>query len=80
MSLDEIVAKLLRQRQWLDNAILCLSKVQKSRKRRGRPPKWLTDARAHGLLEMGTPPTYKTKQNEGSKQRRVRTNGAAPPD
>ena len=79
MSLDEIVAELLRQRQWLDNAILCLSKVQKSRKRRGRPPKWLTDARAHGLLEMDAP-THKTQPSEGSKQRRARTNGAVQPD
>ena len=79
MSLDEIVAELVRQRQWLDNAILCLSKVQKSRKRRGRPPKWLTDARAQGLLEMAAP-TSKPQQSEGSKQRRVRTNGAVQPD
>ncbi len=79
MSLDEIIAELLRQRQWLDNAILCLSKVQKSRKRRGRPPKWLTEARVHGLLEMESP-ADKTEQSDRSKQRRVRTNGGVQPD
>lgn len=75
MTLDDIVAELLRQRQWLDNAILCLSKVQKSRKRRGRPPKWLTDAREHGLLEM-TNPNHEPAQTSRSKPWRSRTNGA----
>ncbi len=79
MSLDEIIAELLRQRQWLDNAILRLSKVQKSRKRRVRPPKWLTEARAHGLLEMEAPPDKK-EQSDRSKQRRVRTNSGVQPD
>jgi hypothetical protein len=79
MNLDEIISELLRQRQWLDNAILCLSKVQKTRNRRGRPPKWLTQARANGLLEMENP-THNVQPSNETNRRRMRSNGACQVD
>lgn len=79
MTLDQIVSELVRQRQWLDHAILCLSKVQQSRTRRGRPPKWLTEARENGLLEMDNP-ARELSQGNGTKQLRARTNSAAQRD
>ena len=52
MDLDEIIAELKRQRHCLDDAILCLAQTHRPSTFRGRPPKWLKNARAHGLLQM----------------------------
>ncbi len=59
LNMDEIIAELLRQRQCIDEAVLSLIKVKK--KRPGRPPKWLSEAREHVLLEMKVPDEKPTK-------------------
>jgi hypothetical protein len=45
MDVNKILAELREERQHIDEAIVALQPIAGSGKRRGRPPKWMVEAR-----------------------------------
>ena len=65
MDVHKILAELYAERQGLDDAIAAMEGLASTgQRRRGRPPKWLVEARKNKET-VGKPPT-----NAGKQQRR----------
>jgi hypothetical protein len=66
MDLDEIIADLRAEREAIEQAILVLERLKavkgEGKRRRGRPPKWLLDARSD-RPEPGQASTTSTSKN-----------------
>jgi hypothetical protein len=60
MDITKMIAELHEERDHVDEAILVLSRLAVGApKRRGRPPKWLTDQNLVGPKRRGRPPGSK---------------------
>jgi hypothetical protein len=63
MDVEKILEDLRRERAQIEEAILTLERLAEGRvKRRGRPPRWLSEARKRGrppgaATKNGSPPT-----------------------
>jgi hypothetical protein len=56
MDLDRLISELCAERMRLDAAIAALERAAGTRKRRGRPPKWLAGTRAEEGRERRAEP------------------------
>ena len=60
MDMTKMIAELHEERDHVDEAILVLSRLAVGApRRRGRPPKWMTDQNPAGLKRRGRPPGSK---------------------
>jgi hypothetical protein len=60
MDITKMLAELHEERDHIDEAILVLSRLAAGApRRRGRPPKWMTDQNSVGAKRRGRPPGSK---------------------
>jgi hypothetical protein len=70
MDITKMLAELHEERDHVDEAILVLSRLaQGGAKRRGRPPKWMTDQNSAGPKRRGHPPGSKMSAANRNKER-----------
>jgi hypothetical protein len=62
MDVQKILQELIAEREHLDAAILTIERIAAGRgRKRGRPPKWMTDVAAQPVKRRGRPPGSKNK-------------------
>jgi len=68
MDIQAILTELRQEREQIEEAIMSLERLARGQgKRRGRPPKWMTDAAASAPKRRGRPPGSKNKpKTEGA--------------
>lgn len=69
MDFNALLAQLRTEREMIEEAIMVLERLARGGKRRGRPPKWLTEHKTDTVPETPPEPKKKRAISEEARQR-----------